>query len=120
MLFRSMGGGLLLGCCDGCIRDIASIHGTYRQVHETQQTIELIGDVLQSFTPKSVLWLFDKPVSNMAGLRDGSGYIAEAHRWNWQADVVDNKRLNLASCRPQHTLSFTGLRQSYIKEKNNE
>jgi len=86
----AMAGGLLLGCCDGCIRDIASIHGTYRQVHETRQAIELIGKVLQSFNPESVLWLFDKPVSNSGRLAVMIRDIAEAHDWNWQAELVEN------------------------------
>jgi hypothetical protein len=86
----AMAEGLLLRCCDGCIRDIASIHGTYRQVHETRQAIELIGNVLQSFTPESVLWLFDKPVSNSGRLAAMVRDIAKNHRWNWQAELIDN------------------------------
>jgi hypothetical protein len=86
----AMAGGLLLRCCDGCIRDIASIHGTYRQVHETRQAIELIGNVLQSFSPASVLWLFDKPVSNSGRLADMVRDIARAHHWNWQAELIEN------------------------------
>ncbi len=86
----AMAGGLLLRCCDGCIRDIASIHGTYRQVHETRQAIELIGNVLQSFAPESVLWLFDKPVSNSGRLAKMVRDIAEAHRWHWQAELIEN------------------------------
>ena len=86
----AMAGGLLLGCCDGCIRDIASIHGTYRQVQETRQAIELIGKALQPFTPESVLWLFDKPVSNSGRLAVLVRDVAEAHRWNWQAALIDN------------------------------
>jgi len=86
----AMAGGLLLGCCDNCIRDIASIHGTYRQVHETRQAIELIGHTLQSFTPESVLWLFDKPVSNSGRLAAMVRDIAEAHHWNWQVELIEN------------------------------
>ena len=86
----AMAGGLLLGCCDGCIRDIASIHGTYRQVQETRQAIELIGKMLQSFAPESVLWLFDKPVSNSGRIAVMVRDIAEAHRWNWQAELIEN------------------------------
>ena len=86
----AMAGGLLLGCCDGCVRDIASIHGTYRQVHETRQAIELIGKVLQSFNPERVLWLFDKPVSNSGRLAVMVRDIAEAHGWNWQIELVEN------------------------------
>jgi hypothetical protein len=86
----AMAGGLLLRCCDGCIRDIASIHGTYRQVHETRQAIELIGNVLQAFSPASALWLFDKPVSNSGRLAEMVRDIARAHRWNWQAELIEN------------------------------
>ncbi|MGZ4955493.1 MAG: DUF434 domain-containing protein [Methylobacter sp.] len=86
----AMAGGLLLRCCDGCIRDIASIHGTYRQVHETRQAIELIGHVLQAFSPASVLWLFDKPVSNSGRLAEMVRDIANTHCWSWQSELIDN------------------------------
>jgi len=86
----AMAGGLLLRCCDGCIRDIAGIHGTYRLVHETRQAVELIGNVLQAFSPASVLWLFDKPVSNSGRLAERVRDIATVHHWNWQAELIDN------------------------------
>lgn len=86
----AMAGGLLLRCCDGCIRDIAGIHGTYRLGHETPQAIELIGNVLQAFSPASVLWLFDKPVSNSGRLAEMVRDIATVHHWNWQAELIDN------------------------------
>ncbi len=86
----AMAGGLLLRCCDGCIRDIASIHGTYRQVHETRQSIELIGHVLQAFSPANVLWLFDQPVSNSGRLAGMVRDIANTYCWNWQAELTDN------------------------------
>lgn len=86
----AMAGGLLLRCCDGCIRDIAGIHGTYRLGHETRQAIELIGNVLQAFSPASVLWLFDKPVSNSGRLAEMVRDIATVHHWNWQAELIDN------------------------------
>ena len=86
----AMAGGLLLGCCDGCIRDIAGIHGTYRQVQETRKAIEIIGKSLQAFVPASVLWLFDKPVSNSGRLAVMVREIADAHHWNWQAELIDN------------------------------
>jgi len=86
----AMAGGLLLRCCDGCIWDIAGIHGTYRLVHETRQAIELIGNVLQAFSLASVLWLFDKPVSNSGRLAEMVRDIATVHHWNWQAELIDN------------------------------
>ena len=86
----AMAGGLLLRCCDGCIRDIAGIHGTYRLVHETRQAVDLIGNVLQAFSPASVLWMFDKPVSNSGRLAERVRDIATVHHWNWQAELIDN------------------------------
>lgn len=86
----AMAGGLLLRCCDGCIRDLAGVHGTYRQVRETRQAIELIGNELQLFAPLSVLWLFDKPVSNSGQLAVMVRGIANTHHWNWQAALIDN------------------------------
>lgn len=95
----AMAGGLLLRCCDGCIRDIASIHGTYRQVHETRQAIELIGNMLQSFSSASVLWLFDKPVSNSGRLAKMVRDIAKVHNWNWQAELIENPDQAIRSSR---------------------
>lgn len=86
----AMAGGLLIRCCDGCVRDIASIHGTYRLVNETRQAIELIGSELQAYSPASVLWLFDKPVSNSGRLAAMVRDVAKAHDWNWQAELTEN------------------------------
>ena len=49
---------------DGCFRDLAGIHGSYRKVTETIPAIELIAGNLQSLGICHALWLFDSPVSN--------------------------------------------------------
>ena len=49
---------------DGCIRDLASIHGTYRKVTETIPAVELIGGFLKGKNIAGALWLLDSPVSN--------------------------------------------------------
>lgn len=85
-----MAGGVALRCRDGCIRDIASIHGTYRQVNETGRAITLIGRMLESFSPKNVLWLFDRPVSNSGRLAAMVRDIAQSQGWNWQTALMDN------------------------------
>jgi hypothetical protein len=100
----AMAGGLLLRCCDGCIRDIASVHGTYRQVLETRQAIELIGHVLQSFVPDNVLWLFDKPVSNSGQLAEMVRDMAKVQHWNWQAALIENPDQAILS---SHRLAVT-------------
>lgn len=83
-------GGLLLRCIDGCIRDLASVHGTYRLVKETEAVIEIIGHALAAFQPAGVQWLFDKPVSNSGQLAQLIQTTAQTHHWNWQTGLVDN------------------------------
>lgn len=86
----AMAGAVLLRCSDGCIRDLASVHGTYRQVRETKAAIEMIGRTLAVFEPASVQWLLDKPVSNSGRLAQMARSIAKIHGWNWQVDLHDN------------------------------
>lgn len=85
-----MAGGVVLRCRDGCIRDIASIHGTYQQVHETVNAIAVIGRALEFFEPENILWIFDRPVSNSGRLAIMVREIAEAQGWNWQTALMDN------------------------------
>jgi hypothetical protein len=85
-----MAGGVVLRCRDGCIRDIASIHGTYRQVHETGNAIALIGQALEFFKPENILWIFDRPVSNSGRLAAMVREIAQARGWNWQTALMNN------------------------------
>ncbi len=89
-LEAAMAGAVLLRCRDGCIRDLSSVHGTYRQVAETKSVIEIIGQYLTAFKPASVHWLFDKPVSNSGRLAQLVLAVADAYGWNWQVDLLNN------------------------------
>jgi hypothetical protein len=78
------GGAVLLGQ-DGALRDLGSVHGTYRHVEETDTVIAAIAEVLAAAAPRSVRWLLDRPVSN-------SGRLAARLRAaapGWQIDLVD-------------------------------
>jgi hypothetical protein len=86
----ALSGGLLLRCRDGCLRDLASVHGTYRSVEETATAIRLVGETLETFQPRSVEWLFDKPVSNSGRLAQKLREEVEAHGWPWTVNVVMN------------------------------
>lgn len=89
-LEAAMAGALLLRCRDDCIRDLASVHGTYHQVGETEAAIRLVGRTLASFEPDVVDWLFDKPISNSARLAGLTRNIAKENGWNWQTALLDN------------------------------
>src|SRR5207245_4573046 len=64
----ALSGGVLLRCRDGCTRDLASLHGSYRSVVETETAIRLAGEALAELAPRSVEWLLDRPVSNSGRL----------------------------------------------------
>lgn len=50
----ALSGGLLFKGRDGCLRDLASIHGTYRKVEETIPAIEQIGDFLANLPDPTI------------------------------------------------------------------
>jgi hypothetical protein len=54
---------------DGALRDLASVHGTYRAVQETERAAELIVKTLGRYRPASVEIVFDRPISNSGRTR---------------------------------------------------
>ena len=73
----AMSGGVIFRGRDGCLRDLASIHGTYRKVTETIPAVELIGRFLKEVHAGRVLWLLDRPVSNSGRLKTLIGELAQ-------------------------------------------
>ncbi len=86
----ALAGAVILVGRDGCMRDLASVHGSYRSVQETQDAICLTGEVLETLALKSVQWLFDKPVSNSGRLAQKVRTEAEKRGWPWTAEVAFN------------------------------
>ena len=82
-------GPLLIGI-DGCIRDLSSVHGSYRSVEETERTIDIIGNALEQLGPSSVLWLLDRPVSNSGRLAARIMELSLQRGWAWQVETVFN------------------------------
>jgi hypothetical protein len=78
----ALAGGVLLLARDGCLRDMASVHGTYRKVEETRPAAELVARTLAAWSTASCLWYLDAPVSN-------SGRLAAILRdIGWQAGLA--------------------------------
>ena len=65
---------------DGCIRDLASLRGTYRIIPETEEAVKLIMDRLQSWEISKANILLDKPVSNSGRLKTLIAETAEAYQ----------------------------------------
>jgi hypothetical protein len=59
---------LFLGM-DNCIRDLASIHGSYRKVKETPEALSQLCSFLWNLKPESVTWFLDAPVSNSGRIK---------------------------------------------------
>jgi hypothetical protein len=83
-------GGVILHARDGCYRDMASIHGTYRSVSETIPAIHTIGKLLAEWNVAECHWLLDQPVSNSGRLKTTLRETAAKQNWNWQAELVPN------------------------------
>ena len=79
----AMSGAFLFQGRDGCLRDLAGIHGTYRKVDETVPALTLIGSLLEKLDLAQTLWLLDSPVSNSGRLKALIAQLARDNGWNW-------------------------------------
>jgi hypothetical protein len=84
----ALAGGIIIEGRDGCYRDMASMHGTFRTVQETVPSIELLGEVLHVHGPSRCVWYLDSPVSNSGRLGAMIHKIAAARQWHWNVEVV--------------------------------
>ena len=81
ILFRGM---------DGCIRDLASLRGTYRTVPETARAVRLLTEQLQAVNVGSSHILLDRPVSNSGRLKTLIAEIAEEESCDIDVQIVDD------------------------------
>jgi hypothetical protein len=86
----AMSNGVIFKGRDGCMRDLASIHGTYRKVEETMPAMQIIGDFLAQFGVTKVLWLLDSPVSNSGRLKTLIAELVAKKNWNWDIKLSLN------------------------------
>lgn len=96
LLESALSGAYLFKCLDGNYRDISSVHGSYKRVVQTENSIELIGNILKDLQVKDVLWLLDAPVSNSGRLKQMLLSIAEQNQFTWRVELVSNPDIVLA------------------------
>jgi hypothetical protein len=89
-LEAALSGGVLVRGRDGCVRDLSSVHGSYRAVEETERAVMLAGRALETLGPASVLWLLDRPVSNSGRLAERVRAAAAGRGWPWRVEVEFN------------------------------
>src|SRR5437016_5895987 len=86
----ALSGGVLMLCRDGCIRDLSSVHGSYRAVNETETAIQFIGETLTALRSLSVEWVLDSPISNSGRLAQRIRDLANEKGWNWKVETLFN------------------------------
>jgi hypothetical protein len=86
----ALAGGIILEARDGCFRDVASVHGTWRKVHETVPAVEIVGQLLTRFGVARAIWYLDSPVSNSGRLKTLLREAAAAAGWLWEIELVPN------------------------------
>lgn len=83
-LEAALSGGLVLRTHDGSLRDLSSVHGTYRNVEETDAAARALTNALESGRPDSVVWYLDSPVSNSGKLATRLRTLFQARGLDWQ------------------------------------
>jgi hypothetical protein len=85
----ALGGGVLLIGRDQCMRDMASFHGSYRMVRETERALAILVEVVESMRPRSAIAYIDRPVSNSGRLAGALRNAARAYGSDLQAQTAD-------------------------------
>ncbi len=100
----ALSGGLVLIGRDGCCRDLAGVHGTYRKVEETLPALELIVESVSSLGVSHVDWYLDSPVSNSGRLKVFLAEVISARageapvRPTWNIELVASPDALLSQC----------------------
>ncbi len=95
----ALSGGVLLLGRDGTLRDMASMHGTYRKVEETRPALKLIGEALASHGSPRCWWYLDRPVSNSGRLKRQIEEMAASSGWPWRVEITLNPDDDLIAAR---------------------
>ena len=86
----ALSGGVVLVGRDGCCRDLASVHGTYRKVEETADAVAIIIEHLQAHGIECVDWYLDRPVSNSGRLKAVINDLLACSGRRWNIALIDN------------------------------
>ena len=105
----ALGRGVVLVARDGCYRDMASMHGTYRKVAETVPALTAIGQTLCTIGVTRTHFYLDRPVSNSGRLAAVMRRLASQHGWSWTVDLVPDPDPLLAAARDAAATADSGI-----------
>jgi len=83
-------GGPLLRGRDGCLRDLAGVHGSYRHGAATLVVARQLGLTLAAAGAGPVCWILDRPVSRSGELAQRLRQEAERAGWRWEVALEDD------------------------------
>ncbi|NUQ64697.1 MAG: DUF434 domain-containing protein [Pirellulales bacterium] len=86
----ALSGGVLLAARDLALRDMASMHGSYRKVTETRPALDLAARTLAEFEVDCCRWFLDRPVSNSGRLKALIEELVARGHWPWKVELVQN------------------------------
>ncbi|GIW70492.1 MAG: hypothetical protein KatS3mg102_0034 [Planctomycetota bacterium] len=92
----ALAGGVLLLGADGCVRDMASMHGTWRRVRQTDPALERIAASAAELGLAGLRWYLDRPVSNSGRLAARIAALAQERGWPWEVRLVQSADAVLA------------------------
>lgn len=64
----ALAGGLVLRCRDGCLRDVAGVHGNYGRVAQTDIALAAVASVAKRLAIARLHWLLDAPIGHSGNL----------------------------------------------------
>lgn len=96
LLEAAMSGSYIFKGLDGCYRDIAGVHGSYKRVKQTTEALSIVADILHNCKVAKVVWYLDKPISNSGMLKKMLLEIAAATNSDWEVELVFNPDRTLA------------------------
>ncbi len=85
----ALAGGVIIVGRDGCYRDMASMHGSWRRVAQTRVAIDLIAAQVAAIAPARSHWLLDRPVANSGRLAHLLRTVAGERALAWEVTCCD-------------------------------
>lgn len=86
----ALSGSPVLTCCDGAVRDLAGLRGTYRLIDKTETALRMIVRELKSLAVAEAVFWLDRPVSNSGRLKSRVLEVAAEEGLATQAALVDS------------------------------
>lgn len=73
---------------DRVLRDIASVHGSWREVATTERALEMLADAIAELHAHEIRWLLDRPVSQSGRLAETIEALGRTRALPWRTELL--------------------------------